>query len=593
MTRPRGQSLAVNLLLSLAVSAAFLGALEGGARLLEARRPPAVVADYIWDWEKAWDGDFYTIRSEGVGWPPWEEFNRDGLRDRTHAAEKPAGTRRLVFLGDSVTLGAGIEPHEAYPQVVQARLDREGRPLEVFNAALWGWSTRQERIAYERIVRKYSPDDVVLAVCLNDVPEVQNNLSRPPRLLSALHRRSALVRTVLDAPGREIQSVEQLFLEEQKDSRKVVQGFERFFAEVRALRAAVGSDGAGFSMIVFPFRFQVLAGAPPPAAQERIAAFCAAEGLRCLDLLPALGRAGEAAFVDYDHLSPAGAVLVADELVRQGVVPAVRSYGEVLAGAGARPEDLPRLLREGDDEVRAAAAWALREDEGALDALAAALAGDPSEPVRASAAASLGAIGPAARPAAAALFAALRDPRQAVRWRAAQGLAGLGLSAPRDVPALVAALPSSDSYVRGFAAWTLGSLGPAARDAVPALVDALALEDGYGRGGAAAALAKMGPAARQAVPALLEGLRGADGDRRWKAARTLGRIGPGAAEAVPALLAALDDPNEHVRSHAARAVGRIAPGDRRVVEALTRATGDREEAVRKEAVAALEAAAGK
>ena len=87
----------------------FGGALELGARLFEKPAPAAApVADYIWDWREKMEGDFYVIRSDAVGWPPWEEINADGVRDRTHPTEKSAGTHRLVALGDSVTLGAGL-----------------------------------------------------------------------------------------------------------------------------------------------------------------------------------------------------------------------------------------------------------------------------------------------------------------------------------------------------------------------------------------------------------------------------------------------------------------------------------------------------
>src|SRR5688572_19966315 len=109
--------LAANLLLSAAVSVGLFGMLEGAARWLEQRRPPVAIADYIWNWEKRWSGDFYTIRSDAVGWPPWEEFNADGVRDRTHTVEKPDDVWRVAFLGDSVTLGAGLRPEQAYPQV--------------------------------------------------------------------------------------------------------------------------------------------------------------------------------------------------------------------------------------------------------------------------------------------------------------------------------------------------------------------------------------------------------------------------------------------------------------------------------------------
>lgn len=608
MTSPR-QSLFGNLLLSLFVVTLLVGGLEGFFRYREGRRPAPVVEDYIWNWEKKWEGEFYTIRSDVNGWPPWEEFNADGVRDRLHPLGKPEGMFRLVFLGDSVTLGAGLKPQEAYPQVLQARFDEEGRPVEVFNLALWGWSTRQERLAWNKLGRKYRPDLVVLGVCLNDIPELQNNLAQPPRWITALHERSALVRGIVNAQAREIQSVEQLFVS--PEPAKVTEGFDRFFAELRSLRDEVRTEGAEFAVLVFPFRFQVLAGAPSPTAQARITGFCGREGLRCLDLLPAVAKAGEPAFVDYDHFSAQGALMVAEEVQRAGLVPAtvvparerLLTFASTHEASGLtawlsgkpKPPDptsaLRSALHDGDAGVRRAAAWAAGrlgpEGSSLLPDLTIAL-GDAEESVRRQAAQALGAMGDGAQPSTPALFRALADERESVRWEAALALARLKLSAPRDVPALMAALRSADAYVRGFAAWSLGGMGPAAREAIPALIEALDGEDGYGRGGAAAALAKMGPVAKDAVPALMRGLQSDDGDRRWKAARTLGRIGPAAQEAVPLLIQALSDPNEHVRSHAARALGRI--GGEGVVPALERATRDPVDEVRIEAKAALDSA---
>jgi HEAT repeat protein/lysophospholipase L1-like esterase len=582
----RHRELASSLLLSLTVTVGLFGVLEGGARVVEKRRPALPVADYIWDWEEKWQGDFYRIRAEVSGWPLWEEFNADGLRDRTHAEEKPEGMRRVVFLGDSVTAGAEVQPDEAYPQVLQRRLEAEGRPVEVFNVALWGWSTRQERIAYARLARKYRPDDVVLAVCLNDIPELQNNLTRPPTVVSALFRRSALVRVLVNPAGREIASVEQLF--EEPPPAKVEAGMRRFFAEVRALRDEVRADGASFSLIVLPFRFQVLPGAPRPVVQERIASFCAAEGLACLDLLPAIRGMGESAFVDYDHLSPVGARLVASTIEHAALLTAVPSVGDRLP-PGADLEHLVALLDSPDPGVRGGAAWALgrlaSQGAPAVRALAAAL-GDREESVRREAARALGRMGGAARPVLPSLFTTLCDARASVRWRAAQSLSGLSLGAD-DVPSLIVALGHEDGYVRGFAAWTLGSLGQEAQAAVPALVDALQRDGGYERGGPASALAQMGPSAAAAVPTLLGALRSGDPDRRWKAARTLGRIGPGASAAVPDLTGALGDGNEYVRAQAARALGRMGPAADPAADALQRAMSDPDKNVRREARAAL------
>ena len=558
--------LLVNALFSLAVTAAALGLLETACRVRERGRPAPVVADYIWNWEKRWAGDFYTIRSDSAGWPPWEEFNHDGLRDRTHTVEKPDDVWRVAFLGDSVTLGAGLEPEQAYPQMLQTKLEAEGRGIEVFNVALWGWSTRQERRAWQRIARIYRLDQVVLAVCLNDIPELHNNLARPPRLLGALHERSALVRTVINAEGRAIQNVEQLF--DEPDAPKVREGFAQFFSEVRTLRREVEEDGARLDLVVFPFRFQVADQAPPPLAQHRIAEFCAAEGLRCLDLLPPLRRWGPAAFLDYDHLSAEGSTVVADHLLQSGLLPDLSRPRRSLLAALGTPAGRPPV-----------------------EALVRALK-DRREPIRREAARALGESPPEAHPvAAAALFEALGDARETVRAQAARSLSQLRLR-PADVPALMGALRSPDPYVSSFAAWTLGAMGPAAAEAVPALVEALEREEGFGRGGVAAALARLGPVAEAAVPALVRALASPDGDRRWKAARTLGRIGPSARASVPALTRALSDSNEYVRAHAARALGRIGMSEREAVDALERAAHDGDDAVKKAAREALATLSG-
>ena len=578
------------------MSALFVGALEGVARLFEVLRPaPPPVADYIWDWSDKMPGDFYTMKSEAVGWPPWQEFNRDGLRDRTRPEEKPAGFWRVAVLGDSVTLGAEIRPYEAYPQLLEARLRAEGRRMEVMNVALWGWSTRQERIAYARIARRYHPDQVLLAVCLNDIPELQNNLTRPPRWLAALHGHSALVRRIVNARAREIDSVERLF--EQGDAPRVRQAMTRFFDEVRDLRREAEADGARFGMLVFPFRFQVEPGAPLPSVQQEIAAFCRSESMSCLDLLTTLGRVGPSAFADYDHLSRSGASLVADTILTSGLLPEGYADPEVLRKRfGPRTPDLRDLvsaLRDPDAEVRAAAAWSIgaasggREPAGAEAALPrlAEVLRDEQETVRAAAARALGALGLTAKATAPALLAVLDDPRADVRAVAALALARMELS-PGAVPSLVHSLGSRDDYVRGFAAWSLGNLGPAAQDAVPALVQALGVDDTASV--AAAALARIGPAAAQAVPALAADLHGREAGRRWRAARTLGRIGPLAEAAVPELRAALRDPNEAVRAHAARALGRIGAAARPAAADLQRATGDSDAGVRAEARQALE-----
>jgi HEAT repeat protein/lysophospholipase L1-like esterase len=545
------QRLLPNLLLSLVTAGLFLGLLEGGARLHEAHRPARPVADYIWNWEERWDGDFYTVGSDAVGWPPWQEFNADGLRDHARPTQKLPGTERIIALGDSVTMGAGIEAWEAWPQRLEARYQSEGRPVEVLNVALWGWSTRQERIAYVRFGRPRKPDEVLLAVCLNDIPELQNNLTRPPEWLATLFQRSALVRWLVNAQGREIHDVEELFRE--PNSPAVKEALGRFFEEVRSLRSDVEADGGRLVVLVLPFRLQVLPKAPKPSVQRAILDFCKADGIRCLDLLPPLRAAGAPAFVDYDHLSAAGSDLVADQVKASGVVP---EPPPVTSLAHDSMPTLVALLRAPDPAARAEAA---RELQGR---------------------------GPDAISAAGALFDALADPSENVRWAAAQALWKVEGASASALPRLVLALKSPDPYVRGFAAWSLGNLGEAAREAVPALIDTVRAEEADGRGASLLALARLGPTARAAAPVLIETLASPHAPRRWNAARALGRIE--APEAVRPLMRALHDPDDHVRVHAARALGKLGPLARAAADALTAASGDPNTDVRQEAARALQ-----
>jgi len=45
---------------------------------------------------------------------------------------------RIVFLGDSLTAGYGLETSQAVPALIQARLQRAGYPFEVVNAGVSG-----------------------------------------------------------------------------------------------------------------------------------------------------------------------------------------------------------------------------------------------------------------------------------------------------------------------------------------------------------------------------------------------------------------------------------------------------------------------
>jgi HEAT repeat protein len=591
-TRTPSQTPLLNLLLAFSVSAAMLSLGEGAARLLEHRLPDPE-GDRLALWEKEWGDDFYLLRSLSPGWPPGEPLNRDGLPDRRHASEKPEGVFRLAVLGDSVTAGTPFKPEESFPVQLQSLYDERTPWVEVFSAALWGWSTRQERYAFERIVRGYGPDVVLLAVCLNDMEELQNNLARPPALLGWLHRRSALVRRVVAADARSIRQVQELLT----DSKNARRAYERFFGELERLHAEVErSPGARLVVMLLPMQAQAAGESGSRLPQQQVAAFCARLGLPFLDPLAALSELGAAGFEDIVHLSLAGRARVARYLLESDVVPeqaAATAAARSHLGAQAAHVPVRRLLAaltSDDPRLRAEAAWLLGRRGDAARAggpeLLRAL-DDPSEPVRAEAARAIGRLGHAAAAEAGGLTRALNDPRQGVRWRAIEALVALRPASDAAIGGLAAALEHPDSYVRAGAAWCLHEIGDRAAPARPGLRRLLGdPEPGVGIVAARALAAVSGDA--ETVAALTATVRDAGNDElRWQAARALGRLGPMAVSGAGTLIDALRHPNGHVRREAATALGRIRPSDPAVVTSLVAATRDDWAPVRLAAAMAL------
>jgi HEAT repeat protein/lysophospholipase L1-like esterase len=617
------RSLGQNVALTVVSIALTLGAAEGIARLLEPEDAAPPVASYITDWAQ-WEGDFYTVKAAALGWPPFEDYNQDGLRDRAHRIARRPGVRRLICLGDSTTAGYHIRAEEAYPRLLQDLYDALDQPIEVFNVALGGWSTRQELIAYRRIARKYGPDHVLVGVCLNDIPELGNNLSRPPAWLAASYRHSALLRRLVDARHREIRSIEELF--EQPDSPRVRKAYDRLFEHLRTLRDEVRADGATFGVLVFPFQLQVTPDAPPPTPQQALASFCAEEAIAYLDLLPALQAAGVGAFVDYDHLSPLGSQVVADQIVASGLIPGPERGDGRPAGHPAPPgsEDLPALaatlespdprvraraaralgragsdarrlrpavaarLEDEDQAVRAAAVWALGRLGPRPDADLAALEGrlaDADPAVRAGAAWSLGRLGPVAASAAPALVERLGDAEPEVRRRAVDALERVRPDAATCLDAARRVLNDPRSPGRAEAARAIALMGASAVDAVDDLVAALEAEEPRVRQEAVSALGAVGPGAAAAVGALVRSM--GDPELSWRVPEALGSIGPAAAEAVPALRASLGDERGNVRWRAAVALGKMGEAAGQAGPDLARLTRDPQGNVRRAAVIAL------
>lgn len=159
-------------LVTLAISGGLaLAALEGFLRWREARALRALTADPSKAGVIASDipGLYYTLRPGASN--DQYGFNSLGFNMAERSAAKPAGTRRIVVVGDSVVQGVGAGTRQAaYPNRTETLL-REAlgsSAVEVWNCGTGGYNVDQVFLMLSRICTNFSPDAVVYGFCFND-----------------------------------------------------------------------------------------------------------------------------------------------------------------------------------------------------------------------------------------------------------------------------------------------------------------------------------------------------------------------------------------------------------------------------------------
>jgi len=149
----------------------FVGAAEIAVRLLHLA-PEVTRIEIHTPWAAFVPSDDPILLYEPK--PGAGDVNDYGARDFPFEVTKPAGTFRIVVLGDSIAFGY-CNDHEAlaikdtFPKVLERSLrERLGPRIQVLNLSVSGYDTVQEAEMLARKGIPLAPDLVVVAYCLND-----------------------------------------------------------------------------------------------------------------------------------------------------------------------------------------------------------------------------------------------------------------------------------------------------------------------------------------------------------------------------------------------------------------------------------------
>lgn len=74
----------------------------------------------------------------------------------------------IVIVGDSLSAAYGMEQGEAWPSLLQQRLDQHGHPYRVFNSSITGETTQGGLSRLPRLLEKQQPAIVILELGGND-----------------------------------------------------------------------------------------------------------------------------------------------------------------------------------------------------------------------------------------------------------------------------------------------------------------------------------------------------------------------------------------------------------------------------------------
>lgn len=230
------------------------------------------------------------------------EINSLGLRD-DEPLEDSSGVRRLVFLGDSLTFGWGVEHEETFARRLESALGAE-RPTEVLNFGTGNYNTTQEVELFLERGLALRPQQVVVFYFINDAEPVPKksrwSFLASSRLVTFYWSRGKQLLARF-FPGQTFREYYSALYEPDQPGWQATQEAFRRLAEV------CRREDIDLRVVLLP-ELHGLDPYPFTSEYREVAAFLEREGIPVLDVTPALADVEnpQDLWVSYDDAHPNG-----------------------------------------------------------------------------------------------------------------------------------------------------------------------------------------------------------------------------------------------------------------------------------------------
>lgn len=278
-----------------------------------------------------WSGSFPEEIVQAVGRSEVPiRTNSLGLRSPEIERQKPAGTTRILVLGDSVAFGWGLRGEDTFASQLASLLATvyPDQRFEVINAGVSGYGTWQELQWLKQAGVALEPDVVIVQAHLNDAADNLWGTLGQDVDDSWLTRVSMLARLVNRVTGSQLPDASP---DEpcQRDWRIGTDEvcWQRTEALLTQLKTVARDAGAEVVLMPSPMRWQVEPNGRDQRSwvdkgryQDVLADYALLNGWLFADPLPAVQSAyqssGQSQFLDVGHPDEAGQRIIAQELFR-------------------------------------------------------------------------------------------------------------------------------------------------------------------------------------------------------------------------------------------------------------------------------------
>jgi hypothetical protein len=283
-----------------------------------------------------------------------QRVNNLGMRGADVVEAKPAGTYRILMLGDSFTMGKGVEDQQTFSVLLESALRRRvgacgGPAIEVLNGGVDSYAPILSYLELTRDLGVLSPDMIVLNLDVSDlvqeaayrqiavygpngeivgVPQAERAVSLTERIREWTQRHLFITRALLyyllersDYREFSVRSVVEQAnmavaahtLAEDTEPRE--EQWRNIFDSLRRIQRYADAHGSRFLLSVYPWAHQVSdtewipgryafmpeGSHPSDKSRETVRAMAAADGIEVIDLFPAFRAYQGAAPLFFQH----------------------------------------------------------------------------------------------------------------------------------------------------------------------------------------------------------------------------------------------------------------------------------------------------